>query len=171
VFGIVKQLKGFIWVDSEPGQGTTFTIHFPVTEQRPSLRQPASHHAPMHVSGETILVVEDEESVRRFAVSVLRRHGYHVLEAGTPREALAFLEQRARTIHLMLTDVIMPEMTGPELVARLGPRPGFAVLFTSGYADPQKFDDNLRSRQDFLPKPFSAQQLLVRVRDVLAAST
>ena len=169
VFGIVTQLDGFIWVDSEPDRGTTFTIHFPVTEELPTVREPAHLQSAVVVGTEIILVIEDDEGVRRLAVTVLRRHGYHVLEAATPQEALVLLEQPSETIHLVLTDVIMPGMTGPELIARLGPNPRFKVLYTSGYTDPQRLGYDFLGAQNFLAKPFRAQQLLRKVRDVLTA--
>jgi PAS domain S-box-containing protein len=170
VFGIVKQLNGFLWVDSAPGQGTTFTIHFPAAAGPPSVRTPADARTAAPLGLQTILVVDDEDGVRHFTLRALRRHGYRVLEAASPHEALALLERPSEAIHLVVTDIAMPGMTGLELVARLGPTPAFKVLFTSGYTDPKKLGGTLDDAQAFLAKPFSVQQLLHKVHELLMRS-
>ena len=136
VYGIVRQSNGFISVDSEPGHGTTFTMHFPaLTADQPQLPA-AGDHDPLEPGRETILLVEDEDSVRVIVGAVLRRHGYRVLEAAGPREACDIFAAHGPVIDLLLTDVVMPDMNGPALAQRLvALRPQLRVLFISGYAD------------------------------------
>jgi CheY-like chemotaxis protein len=118
---------------------------------------------------ETILLVEDDASVRALACSVLRRHGYHVLEASSGFDALSVSEQFAEPIHLLLTDVVMPKMSGPQLARRIqGARANIRVLFVSGYTDDATFQHGLLDRRvAFLPKPFTPEQMAIRVREVL----
>ena len=170
VYGIVKQSDGNIWVQSEPGRGTTFEVYLPLAERgaedEEGGRAPAP--APMPRGSETILLVEDEEAVRDLALEVLRGNGYTVLSARHGAEALLTSEQHAGTIDLLLTDVVMPGMSGGDLAGRLTAlRPGMRVLFTSGYAG-----DRLGQRRyagdpsDLLQKPFTPEGLLQRVRRV-----
>ena len=168
VYGIVRQSNGFITVESEPGAGTTFTMHFPVAA-------PAAEAAALPAGGahtgpgrETVLLVEDEDSVRAIIGAVLRRQGYEVVEAPGARIACEIFAQRP-DIDLLLTDVMMPEMNGPALAQRLiGLRPALRVLFISGYADmltPPGVDN---PNVGFLSKPFQASALTARVADMLA---
>jgi two-component system cell cycle sensor histidine kinase/response regulator CckA len=134
----------------------------------PSSRPPLQ--APPRGS-ETILLVEDDASVRALACNVLRRHGYHVLEAGGGGDALLLSEQYAKEIHLLLTDVVMPKMSGPQLSVRVrSQRPTIRVLFMSGYTDDATVQHGLEDRTlDFLPKPFTPEEMARRVRLALDA--
>ena len=172
VFGIVKQSGGSISVYSEPGQGTTFRIYFPqvapaAPAEQTSARAPAQEIALLRGS-ETILLVEDEEAVRIFAANVLKRQGYEVFEAHNGLEAIELLRKETR-VRLLLTDVVMPEMGGPELVARLRDLDlTLPVLYMSGYAERAVVHNGLvKSKQPFLQKPFTPIALARKVREVL----
>ncbi|HSA92697.1 MAG TPA: PAS domain S-box protein [Terriglobales bacterium] len=169
VYGIVKQSEGYIWVYSEPEQGTSVKVYLPrVDEPAPSgTPQPA---APERYHGsETVLLVEDEEGVRSLVRHVLDRHGYRVLEARHGREALLLSERTEGAIHLLLTDVILEQMSGPELAAQLSPlRPQLKVLYMSGYTDDAIGHHGvLAAGTEFLQKPFSTEALMRKVRQVL----
>jgi PAS domain S-box-containing protein len=169
VYGIVKQSGGSIWVYSEQGQGTTFMIYLPRIDASGDLRA-EPEPVPASLGGtETILVVEDQEQLRKMAGHVLRSHGYRVLEAANPGEALLHAERYAGPIHLLLTDVVMPGMTGPELAARIKPlRPAMVVVFMSGYSE-RAIADRLELAGTYLPKPFSPEALATKVRSVLGS--
>jgi len=176
VFGIVRQSGGSISVDSEVGKGTTFKVYFPSIDGEKTETRPPSHTNLPTIggprSGETILVVEDDPSVLALVRKILRRSGYQVLEARNGGEALLICEQHATTIDLLLTDVIMPRMTGPEVAERLKPlRPNMRVLFMSGYAD-QAIGDRgvLPPGVAFLHKPVRPESLAGKVRQVLDAA-
>jgi PAS domain S-box-containing protein len=168
VYGIVRQSNGFISVDSEEGHGTTFMMHFPAA---PGLslagNEPLSKLAAADGGQETILLVEDEDAVRAIAGAVLRRHGYHVLEASTPRTAADLFERYGSAISLLLTDVVMPGMSGPALAQRLiTMRPELRVLFISGYTDVASLDTG-NPNVSFLTKPFQSSMLAAKVREAL----
>jgi two-component system cell cycle sensor histidine kinase/response regulator CckA len=169
VYGIVRQSGGWIQVNSRPGSGTTFEIYLPRLDAA-SLDEVA-HDAPATgLRGtESVLVVEDQEEVRRLAVEVLRRYGYSVLEAAHGPEALGLAERHTGTIDLMLTDVIMPGMTGRELAARLTPiRPEAKVLYMSGYSrDVIGREGVLENGMPYLAKPFTPEELARKVRELL----
>jgi PAS domain S-box-containing protein len=171
VYGIVVQSSGYIWVDSEPGKGTAFKICFPRVEaEEYSLPPPLDTAGPTGGS-ETILLVEDEHAVRSVASRILVNQGYFVLMASNAEEALAKAERIGGAIDLLLTDVVMPDLGGPELAEQLVARwPGIKVVFMSGYAQGDKLWEGLsESGRAFLQKPFSAESLMLAVRGVLDA--
>ena len=168
VFGIVQQSGGTVWVYSEPGKGTTFKIYLP--RARSTQRTSAPPPLPELARGnETILLAEDEDQVRNAARDILERFGYHVLDARNAGEALLICEKHRGTIHLLLTDVVMPQMSGRELVLRLTTvRPEMRVLFMSGYTEKAGLHHGiLESGIAYLQKPFTPETLSRRVRQVL----
>ena len=168
VYGIVRQSNGFISVDSEPGKGTTFAMHFPALASASDAVRLGGLE-PAAGGRETILVVDDEDSVRALVGAILRRHGYHVLEAATAHAACAFFDKHGAEIDLLLSDVVMPDMNGPTLAQRLvGRRPELRTLFISGYADGGSPIDGGNPNVSFLSKPFQAAALVTRVRELLA---
>ena len=169
VYGIVKQSGGNIIVESAPDRGTTFRIYFPRVEQELPVQTGAIKATDPARGRETILLVEDEPAVRGLVHETLRLHGYRVLEARHGIEALLTSAKYGEPIHLLLTDVVMPQMSGPEVAEKiLTVRPGIKVLYMSGYPDHPVFDKGGVSRQTgFLPKPFSPHVLAQKVREVL----
>ena len=171
VYSIVKQCGGSIWTYSEPGEGTTFKIYLPRVEDEVTPEQSKSR-APGQLRGtETILVVEDQEDVRKMARVALANFGYHVLDAATPGEALLVAERHPGPIHLALSDVIMPGMQGRELADRLKAlRPRLEIIFMSGYSEPFMMQRGILEPDAIcLSKPFSPEALAVTVRDALGA--
>jgi PAS domain S-box-containing protein len=169
VYGIVAQSSGYIWVDSEPGKGSAFKICFPRVEVEEDM-VPVNLDLLEPVRGsETILLVEDELAVRSVATRILMNQGYVVLAASNAEEAFALVDREDGAIDLVLTDVVMPDMGGPEMVSRLTARwPGLKVVYMSGYAEGDKLGANLLGSEiSFLQKPFSAESLVLTVRAVL----
>jgi two-component system cell cycle sensor histidine kinase/response regulator CckA len=172
VYGIVKQSNGFIWVDSAPGEGACFKLFFPTVEQpaaKPETEHAESAAQEMPQGSETILLVEDEEQIRRVALEVLSLLGYKVLEAGNGMQAVQLAEFVREPIHLLLTDVVMPKMNGRDLAERLrNSHPETTVLFMSGYTgDVMATQGILEKDVNFLGKPFTPRTLAARVREVL----
>lgn len=170
VYGIVKQSGGNIWVYSEVGRGSTFKVYLPRIQAAATLAPAAS--APESIRGtETILLVEDEVAVRSLVRDTLRSYGYHVLEAQGADHAVSILEEYAEPIHLLLTDVIMPQVSGRELARRLLPvHPEAEILFMSGYTDNAIVRHGvLDANTFFLQKPFMPKTLVTKVREVLDA--
>jgi two-component system cell cycle sensor histidine kinase/response regulator CckA len=172
VYGVVKQSGGYIWVYSEPGHGTTFKIYLPrVAEQADQL--PVAEQAPEKLDGtETVLLVEDDEGVRGVCEAILTEHGYKVIAAQNGEEALKVFNRNRGAIDLLVTDVVMPGISGPELAGQTKPfRNNMRVLYVSGYAEDAivhhgKLDPGI----SFLQKPFSPNDLLLKVREVLDAA-
>ena len=169
VYGIVKQSGGYIEVSSEVGVGSCFRLYFPAVEAETALRTARERAEAAPAGKETILLVEDEEYVRRIARLGLESYGYTVLAAQNGREAMSITERFGRVVDLMVTDIVMPEMGGPELVAKIRARyPTLRVLYISGYAnDPVNHEAIVRASAAYLLKPFSPRQLASKVRRIL----
>jgi PAS domain S-box-containing protein len=169
VYGIIKQSGGSISVDSEPGRGSEFKIYFPRVESGADLDQSIAQPELARLGTETLLLAEDDDIVRILIAEVLRGYGYHVLEASGPAEALLIGERHPGPIHLLVSDVVMPEMTGPELSSRLRKlRPETKVLYMSGYTDSSVVQQRmLGEARNFIPKPFVPDALVRRVREIL----
>ncbi len=172
VYGIVKQSGGSIWVYSEVGKGTTFKVYLPRVEEQPDAVLPGTVRAASLKGLETILLIEDDEPLRKLALSILRHGGYHVLEASDREKAIQICGQHQGPIHLMLTDVVMPGISGQEVAQRLAAtRPDMKALFMSGYTDDTVIRHGvLNQNMAFLQKPFTTHGLLRKVREVLDAS-
>jgi CheY-like chemotaxis protein len=165
VYGIVRQNGGVVKVSSEPGQGSTVKVYLPmVEEEEPPVERPHAFHGE-----ETVLVVEDEDSVRELVQQILENHGHAVLTARHGRDALLIAERYERPIDLLVTDVVMPEMGGGELVERLvARRPNLKVLYISGYTNDEVVRRGVHGASaSFLHKPFTAEDFMRRVREVL----
>jgi PAS domain S-box-containing protein len=169
VYGIVVQSGGYIWVDSELDKGTAFRICFPRVDAEDEISPPSLCPPGPTRGSETILLVEDEPTVRDVATRVLINQGYFVLAAANGEEALALAETVGGAIDLVLTDVVMPDLGGPELVARLQAKwPEIRAVYMSGYAEGDKIRAEIQDpKTSFLQKPFSADSLVPMVREVL----
>jgi len=169
VYGIVKQNHGFIYPASRPGHGATFTIFFPRHTGRTEPDRGSEAAKDRFEGGQTMLVVEDEASVLRLVKRILERRGYVVLTADGPSSAIKLAEEHEGRIHLLITDLIMPEMNGRDLAGRLQARhPGLAVLYMSGYtADAIGRQGEIEADMHFIQKPFSSQALADKVREAL----
>jgi two-component system, cell cycle sensor histidine kinase and response regulator CckA len=168
VYGIVVQSGGEIDVESEPGRGATFRIHLPVVDA--PLDRPLTPPQPIQVrrGTETILIVEDETGVRRSLKLLLEQEGYRVLEAQDGVEALEVAKRHEGPIHLLLTDVLMPRMNAPELVAHFARlRPDTAVIYTSGHLDRTGQGLDMSAGHEFIAKPFTLEALRRKLRVVL----
>lgn len=170
VFGIVEQNGGHVAVASEPGRGTVVDIYLPRAEGAPESIPPSAPVASASLGGsETILLVEDDDQVRAVVRGMLRRAGYHVLEAPNGGEALLICEKHHGAIDLLLSDMVLPHMSGRELAERVAPlRPDMKLLFMSGYTDdPVVRDGVLNASVAFLQKPFTPDALARKIREVL----
>jgi nitrogen-specific signal transduction histidine kinase len=173
VYGIVKQSGGYIWVYSEPGRGTTFKIYLPKIEEQVGLKHykdGGSSSAALRGS-ETVLLVEDEDGVRQLARDYLRTNGYAVIEAPDGETALELAAKHQGPIHVLMTDVIMPGISGRELAQRIGEiRPDIKVLYMSGYTDQSVVHHGiLESDAVLLQKPFTMATLASKLREILTA--
>jgi CheY-like chemotaxis protein len=170
VFGIVKQSGGSIWVESALGKGSTFKIYFPCTPERAAVERAAAPRTSAPTGKRTVLVVEDEDQLRRVVVEILHEAGYDVLEAGSPSRALEVAAEYEGPIQLLISDVVMPELSGKQLAERLvAVRPELRVLYVSGYTqDSIVHHGVLEEGLHFLPKPFTRSTLLATVARVLA---
>jgi CheY-like chemotaxis protein len=170
VFGLVQQSGGAVWVYRELGRGTTFKIYFPRVDDDVDAPQEVTRPVTLRGS-ETILLVEDQEQVRAVARGILARHGYRVVVAQNAGEALLVCETHPGRIHLLLTDVVMPHMSGAELARRIAKaRPDMAILCMSGYTDDSVVRHGvIDSGMAFLQKPFTPESLTRKVREVLDA--
>jgi two-component system cell cycle sensor histidine kinase/response regulator CckA len=171
VYGVVKQSGGYVWVDSELGKGSSFKVYLPQIDEPVTAPAPAALPADSFRGEETILLVEDADALRKLAHALLEQNGYHVLAAENGEAALKIAEQNRERIHLLLTDVIMPGMTGRTLADRLiALRTGLKVLYMSGYTDSAIADQGVLEPGTYLlHKPFSEETLIQKVREVLDA--
>jgi two-component system cell cycle sensor histidine kinase/response regulator CckA len=171
VYGIVKQSGGFIFVDSTVGEGTLFSLYFPINEtvDAPRVEFVATPRPMLRPGQGTVLLVEDEAPVRAFASRALRLRGYTVIEADCAEEALRTLEDPGVEVDVFVTDVVMPGMDGPSWVKEaLQTRPNVRVVFVSGYAEDVLSEEQARIPNSvFLPKPFSLKELTVTVQGQL----
>jgi two-component system, cell cycle sensor histidine kinase and response regulator CckA len=168
VFGIVKQHDGHIWVESEPGRGSTFKVYFPRVQRDAG---PETGPAPpvAKIGGETVLLVEDDDAVRMLTRLMLTREGYRVLEGANPEEAMRVVASHAGPIDLLITDVVMPGRSGRSLADGLTQQfPKLRVLYMSGYTDGEILRHGvLPPEVRFLQKPFTTSTLARAVRDTL----
>jgi CheY-like chemotaxis protein len=169
VYGIVRQTGGGISVESRLGQGSTFRIYLPQETAPIDFSRPLPSPVEKSANFETVLVVEDEDIVRELVCEVLEDQGYNVICARDGIEAMNIAAEFDGTIHLLVTDVIMPHMNGHELAGKLGAtRPDMKILYVSGYSDTEIGDHGvLDPRYDLLQKPFTPQTLARKIRDVI----
>jgi two-component system, cell cycle sensor histidine kinase and response regulator CckA len=172
VYGAVKQSGGFVWAESEPGRGTTIQVYWPQSHAEPDPLEESSKHATVQGGNETVLIVEDEDLVRALAMRVLKAKGYRCYEARNAEEAIRLLQQDEIHIDLVITDVVMPGMSGGGLSDRLERlRPGVPILFTSGFTDEDVIRRGLlENNRPFLQKPSTPEELARKVRTVLDAA-
>jgi CheY-like chemotaxis protein len=168
VYGIVKQSGGYIWLYSEVGKGSCFKLYLPRIDKQVTTAAPLQP-SPSEGKGETILLAEDEEAVRESVAEYLRRCGYDVLEACNGQHALEVVDRHKGPIHLLLTDVIMPKMGGPELARELASRNKIAAtLYMSGYTDDAIVNHGLvESGVAFIQKPFSFTALTTKMQHII----
>lgn len=169
VYGVVKQSGGFIWVESELGKGAKFEIYLPRVRAKVEESRPVENPAAAIRGRETVLIVEDEEAVRDLAGEFLQSAGYSVLMAQDAGEALSIAKTAAAPIHVLLTDIVMPGMRGPELAEKLKHlRPNLKVVYMSGYLDYAEGDGEFLDGGSFLQKPYSRETLISKVAEAVA---
>ena len=172
VYGVVKQSQGFVWIDSSPGRGTEVTVHLPLAVRQAAADVADGPAPPVHMPERiTVLVMEDDAPIRDLVGRVLGKRGFKTLTAANGTEALEKLAAQVNHLDLLITDIVMPDVPGPQLARALRARyPDLAVIFMSGYHDPDDSDEAARDpRQVSLSKPFGPDVLLRAVHDVLAA--
>ncbi|MEJ5376913.1 MAG: PAS domain S-box protein [bacterium] len=171
VYGIVRQNHGYIWAYSEPGQGTTFKIYLPMEAEDIAVldREPWAASEAVLSGSETVLVVEDSAPVRKLVRTILERHGYKVLEAASGEAALSLLQERKSKVDLVLTDVVLPGMAGPEMAQKAREMiPGLKFIYMSGYTGEFMEEKGvLEKGLDIIEKPFSPEALVYKVRRIL----
>jgi CheY-like chemotaxis protein len=169
VYGIITNAGGHIWVYSEPGRGTTFTIYLPRTSAEAEQGESTESSMTPVRGHETILLVEDDETVRNLTATILRAHGFVAVEAASGEEAETLMAQDGHRIDLVLSDIVLSGISGPQMIERLRRTwPSLRVVFMSGYADDAVVRHGLLEREvAFIQKPFVPDALLRKVRDTL----
>jgi len=169
VYGVIKQNNGFIWVYSEPGQGSTFKIYLPKVKDDTEPEEKKRAFVENLDGSETVLIVEDDDGLRKLALIILKRGGYRVLDAENGEDALRVVEAHDGSIDLLITDVVMPKMGGKEVAERLQSLyPQMKVLYISGYTDDAILHHGiLQPGLNFFEKPFTPEELARKVREVL----
>jgi two-component system, cell cycle sensor histidine kinase and response regulator CckA len=169
VYGIVKQNNGYISAYSEPQKGTTFKVYLPRHKGEVRMETETARTEPRRSHGETLLIVEDDPSVLKLGQLILEQLGYSVLASQSPLKAVEMVQEYTGEIHLLITDVVMPSMSGKDLseeISRI--RPEIKILFMSGYAaNPVAHQDVLDESVHFIQKPFSIDSMALKVREVL----
>ena len=168
VYGVVKQSNGFIWVDSEPGNGARFEIYFPASAAAPDIVYTEHKTTPACVQSESILIAEDEDGVREVTAEFLAAAGYRVFTARDGNEALEIAAKAGKSLNILLTDMVLPQIHGPELAQRiLAIHPNVKIIYASGYLECQKDGAQLVNSAAFLSKPFTRADLLKTIESVL----
>lgn len=169
MYGIVKQNSGYVWVNSELGRGTTFKVYLPIVAGDRKLEEKERISITEHNGSETVLILENNNRLRNLTRKILQERGYMVLEAQDGEEALKVCEEHEGLIHLLLTDVVMPQMSGKEVAKRLQSlRPETKVIYMSGYLDDSIARHGVLAQDvNFVQKPFSPKDLFLIVREVL----
>jgi two-component system, cell cycle sensor histidine kinase and response regulator CckA len=168
VYGIVKQSGGCVWVESEPERGARFEVYLPLVDEAAEPAESEEIAATPVLRRKTVLIVEDEEAVRELASEFVESAGYTVLTAKDGTEALAIAKRSDEPIHLLLTDVVMPKMRGPELAKRLkGLRANLRIVYMSGYLEYNRSNEDFLEEGFFLQKPFSRDTLVHKVGEAL----